>query len=188
MAHTITMLPSCVDPLSFGYNMKRGRWVMKGEAWGDNYILRRLAKQMLMHLVSKHNSALILPRHTLSLRMTHSAALAKKGTAMCHQALTLQIARQAGPNYNNHTNRATRRPTWLEGASQSCLIYDAPQKPHVALLPNRLPMRGATIYNLQPPSPTACKGLLRYRVSSAPLIASHTGTQPRISVRAFTDA
>lgn len=68
------MLASCVDPLSFGYDTKGGRWVKKGEAWGgDNNFSRRLAKQMLMHLVSKHNSILILPRHTLPLLMTHSA-------------------------------------------------------------------------------------------------------------------
>lgn len=99
----------------FGYNIEGGRWVQKGGGGagvGDNNILCRLAKQMLMYLVSKHNGTLILPRHTLlPLRMTHSAALAKKGPAMCHQALTLQIASHAGPNYNNHTNRATHRPT-----------------------------------------------------------------------------
>lgn len=67
---------------------------------------------------------------------------------MSHQALTLQIARQAGPNYTNHTNRATHRPTWLEGASQSCLIYDTPQNLYVARLPNRLPVLGN--HNLQP--------------------------------------
>lgn len=31
-------------------------------------------------------------------------------------------------NYNHHANRATHRPTWLEGASPSCLIYDASLK------------------------------------------------------------
>lgn len=49
---------------------------------------------------------------------------------------SLQMTRQAEPNYNNQTNRATHSPTWLEGASQSCLIYVSSQKLCVALWPN----------------------------------------------------
>jgi len=45
---------------------------------GNNNILRSLAKQMLMHLVSKQNSTLVLPRHTLPLRMIHCTTLTKK--------------------------------------------------------------------------------------------------------------
>lgn len=119
----IKLPASCEDPLSFGYNIEGGG-VGLGGGWRQQ------------HLVSKHNSTLILPCHTLLLRLTHSCL--RRKAQLCHQALTLQIARQAEPNYNNHTNRATHRPTRLEGASQSCLIYDAPRMHDVSLLPNRL--------------------------------------------------
>ncbi len=44
----ITMLASCADPLSFGYNTKWGKVGYEKGGAGDNNILRRLAKQMLM--------------------------------------------------------------------------------------------------------------------------------------------
>lgn len=163
----------------FGYDMRGGRWVRMGGGMVYNNILRRLDKQMVVHLVSKHKSVLIVPHHTPPLRMTHRAALAKKSMAMCHPAPTLQIAQQAGPNYNNHTNRATHRPTWLEGASLSCLIYDAPRKQYC---PIGFQCQGTTLYNLHPPPPPPC---FPGRVSSASLIVSRTETQPLISVCAL---
>lgn len=75
------MLGCCVDRLSSGYDKKRGkRLVRSGEAWGTpTFRATLIAKQMLMHSVSKHNSALILPRHTLPLCMTHSACKERHG-------------------------------------------------------------------------------------------------------------
>lgn len=58
---------------------------------------------------------------------TNSVTLGEKCEVMCHPAL--QIAHKAGPTYD-HTTRATQRPTWLDGTSLSCLIYDTPQRPY----------------------------------------------------------
>jgi len=94
---------------------------------------------------------------------------------------SLQIARQAGPNYNNHTDRATHRPTWLEGASQSYLIYVASQELYVALLPNNLSLQpAATIFPLA--------GGFPGRVSSPPLIVPYMREQPCIRMRASLNA
>ena len=153
------VLASCEDPLRFGYNMKGGG------AWGDNNIMRSLSKQMLMRLVSKHTTAHLSSHATPCRCAWHSAALTKKGTSMCHRALTLQIARQAGPNYNNHTNRATHRPTWLEGASPELSNLRCCSESSIAQ--SACTVEGTTVSNLQPPSPG--------RVSSAPLIVSRTG-------------
>lgn len=59
---------------------------------------------------------------------TKSLTLGEKYEVMCHPAPTLQIARKPEPNYD-HTTRVTHRPTWLDGTSLSCLIYDTLQRP-----------------------------------------------------------
>lgn len=90
---------------------------------------------------------------------------------------SLQIARQAKLNYNNHTNRATHRPTWLEGASHSYLIYVASQNFYVALLPNNL-----RLYDLQLLSFTTVRGAFPGRMSSALLTVPRMDMQPLISM------
>ena len=95
--------------------------------------------------------------------MTHSAALTKKGTSMCHRALTLQIARQAGPNYNNHTNRATHRPTWLEGASPE--LSNLRCCSESSITQSACTVKGTTVSNLQPPSPGRVSSASSYCVS-----------------------
>lgn len=77
----------------------------------------------------------LTPHPAATHRTQHSASEERPGNV---SSSFLQIAHRAGLNYNNHTNRATHGPTWLEGVSWCYLIYVTSQKLHVALLPNNL--------------------------------------------------
>lgn len=113
------------------------------------------------------SSAVTIPPHCWT---TNSVTLAEKCKAMCHP--TLQIACKAGPNYDQ-TTRATRRPTWLDGTSLSCLIYDTSQRPYCPIIRQ---YQGTTFHLLQH---------IPGRVSSASLVVSRRATQPLISACAL---
>lgn len=108
---------------------------------------------------------------------TDSVPLGEKCEAMCHPDPTLQIARKAEPKYD-HTTRATHRPTWLDGTSLSCLIYDTPQRPY---FPMGRQCQGTAIYLLQHIQ-VGCHLLLSLCLAQRPN-HSLTRVPPRINTR-----
>ena len=101
------VLASCEDPLRFGYNMKGG-----GGLGGQQHYAQPFKTNADAFSQQTHNSTLILPRHTLPLRMTQRRA---------HKERHVDVSPSSYPA-NSTSGRAKLQQPHQQGDAQAHMI------------------------------------------------------------------